>query len=156
MSETSHAAATGADQVRSGAPPRTTVTEPSAWVGWAVFAAVLMILMGVFHAIAGLVALFNQTYYVVPAANMVVTVSYTGWGWVHLIGGIVIFLAGVALLAGQTWARVVAIVLAGLSAIVNVAFLTAWPVWSVIVIALDVMVIYALTVHGKELKAEAY
>ncbi|NMH92269.1 hypothetical protein HF519_11945 [Pseudonocardia bannensis] len=128
---------------------------PTAWTGWAVFAAVLMIMVGVFHAIAGLVALFRETVYLVPETNLVVSVSYNSWGWLHLIGGVLLAVAGFALLAGQTWARVVAVVLAGLSAVVNIGFLAAQPFWSSIMIALDVLVIYALTVHGGELKSRA-
>jgi len=125
----------------------------TAWTGWATFAGVMLLLIGCFHAIAGFVALFRQSYYVIPDSNLVVTVSYTGWGWVHIIGGIAVFAVGLGLLAGQTWARIVAVGLAGLSALLNIAFLPAWPIWSAIVITLDVIVIYALTVHGKEAQA---
>jgi len=81
-----------------------------------------------------------------------VSVDYTAWGWVHLIGGIIMALAGISLFAGRMWARVVGVILALASAIVNVAFLSAYPIWSAIMIALDVLVIWALTVHGAEMK----
>lgn len=128
------------------------VPEPTGWVGWIFFAGVIMILGGTFQAIAGLVALFNSAYFLVPAADLVVAVSYTGWGWVHLIAGILVVLAGFGVLTGQTWARIVGVVLAGISALLNVAFLAAYPLWSIVVIALDIIVIYALCVHGRELK----
>lgn len=127
-------------------------SEPTGWVGWIFFAGVIMILGGTFQAIFGLVALFNSSYFLVPSTSLVVAVNYTGWGWVHLIAGILVVLAGFGVLTGQTWARIVGVVLAGISALLNLAFLAAYPVWSVIVIALDVIVIYALCVHGREMK----
>ena len=122
----------------------------SAWVGWVVFAAVIAITMGAFEAIEGLVAIFKDQYYVVPSSGLVVSVDYTVWGWVHLVIGVAAVGAGVGLLQGRTWGRIVVIGLAGLSALVNLGFLSAYPVWSVIVIALDVIVIFALTVHWKD------
>lgn len=126
--------------------------EPSGWTGWIVFAGVMMLMMGAFHAIQGLVALFQDTYYLVAAEGLVVQVDYTTWGWVHLVLGAVVVLAGVALLAGQMWARVIAVILAFGSALVNIAFLGAYPLWSLMMIAIDVLVIWAVTVHGKEMK----
>lgn len=126
--------------------------EPTGWVGWIMFGAVMMLMLGMFHAIAGLVALFQDSYYLVGKNNLVVHVNYTAWGWAHLIGGIVIVLAGVGLIAGQMWARIVGVGLAILSAVVNMAFFAAYPWWSAIMIALDVLVIWALTAHGAEMK----
>jgi hypothetical protein len=82
-----------------------------------------------------------------------VSVDYTAWGWVHLIAGVVVALAGFGVMVGQMWARVLGVVLAVVSAIVNIGFLAAYPVWSAILITLDVLVIYALTVHGREVKS---
>jgi hypothetical protein len=107
-------------------------------------------MVGSFQAISGLVALFNDDYYLVGSNGLVVSVDYTAWGWVHLVLGVVAFLTGIGMMIGQSWARVTGIILAVLSAIVNLAFLAAYPVWSVLVIALDVIVIYALAVHGRE------
>lgn len=124
----------------------------SGWVGWAIFAAVIMIILGIFHAIAGLVALFNSHYYLVTKNGLVVNLDYTTWGWVHLILGLVVALAGFAVITGRVWGRMVGVVLASLSAIVNLAFLAAYPVWSTIFIAIDVLIIFALVVHGRELQ----
>lgn len=124
-----------------------------AWVGWVVFAAVITITMGAFEAIEGLVAIFRDQYYLVPSTGLVVSVDYTVWGWVHLIIGVVSILAGIALLQGRSWGRIVVIVLAGLSALVNLGFLSAYPIWATLVIAFDVIVIYALTVHWKDVTA---
>jgi hypothetical protein len=128
---------------------------PTAWVGWIMFAGIMMIMLGTFEAIAGLVALFNDKYYLVGRNGLAVSVDYTTWGWVHLLLGIVVAAAGLGVMVGQMWARVVGIVVALLSAIVNIAFLSAYPIGSTIIIAVDVLVIYALTVHGKETKAGA-
>lgn len=127
--------------------------EPTGWVGWILFAAVMMIMMGVFHATAGLLALFNDEYYLVGKNGLAVSVDYTAWGWVHLVAGVVVVLAGFALMVGRTWARVVGVVLAVASAILNIGFLAAYPIWSAIIIALDVLIIYAITVHGREVQA---
>ena len=156
MSETHRTTVdTQPDTHRRSSAPSTVPAEPPSgvWVGWATFAAIMMIMIGAFHAVAGLVALFHTTYYTVANTNLVVSVTYYGWGWLHIIGGVLVFLAGLGLLARRAWARVVAVILAGLSALANLAFLPAWPIWSIIVITLDVVVIYALTVHGKELQA---
>ena len=128
--------------------------EATGWVGWVIFAGIMMVMLGTFQAIEGLVALFKDTYFLVPRNGLVVSVSYTTWGWVHLLLGILVAVAGLGLMVGQMWARIVGILLALASAVVNIAFLAAYPVWSVILIAVDILVIYALTVHGKETKAE--
>jgi hypothetical protein len=143
-------ASAGPDRSAEAPPWR---RDASGWVGWVVFAAVIAITMGAYEAIMGLVAIFNDEYYLVGSSGLVVSVDYTVWGWVHLLVGLAAVAAGVALLRGRSWGRVIVIGLAGLSALVNLGFLAAYPVWSVMVIAFDVIVIYALTVHWKELKA---
>ncbi len=133
--------------------------EPSqvtGWVGWIGFAGVMMLLVGSFHVIQGLVAVFQDEYYLVTRSGLIAEVDYTAWGWVHVIVGIVIMAAGIAVFTGKVWARLVGVVLAALSAIVNIGFLAAYPVWCTIMIAVDVLVIWALTVHGGELKNADY
>ena len=126
--------------------------QPSGWTGWVVFAGVMMLLIGAIHAVQGFVALLRDTYYLVGEQGLVVQVDYTAWGWVHLGLGILVVLAGIALLAGQMWARVIAVILASASVIVNIAFIGAYPLWSMVIIAIDVLVIWAVTVHGREMK----
>jgi hypothetical protein len=126
--------------------------EPTAWAGWVVFAGAMLVLMGAFQAIQGLVALFDDGFYLVRPNGLVVDVDYNSWGWTHLIIGVIGIVTGVGLFAGNMAARVVGVGVAFLSALVNLAFISAYPVWSVIVIALDVIVIYAIIVHGRELK----
>ena len=127
-------------------------TEMTGWVGWIGFAAIMMMMLGTFHAIEGLVALFQDQYFLVGKSGLTVHVDYTTWGWIHIIGGVIVVAAGVALLTGKMWARAVAVAVAVVSAIVNIGFLSAYPVWSTIMIAFDVLVIWAVTVHGSELK----
>lgn len=78
--------------------------------------------------------------------------SYTGWGWTHLIMGILVIAAGVGVLSGKTWAIFVGVFLAVLSALANITFFSAYPLWAIIAITVDVMIIYALTMHGSELR----
>lgn len=133
------------------APPRAREEKvPTGWVGWVIFAGVIMVVLGIFQLIAGLVAVFNSGYYVVGEGGLLVVGDYTTWGWVHFGLGVLLFLAGFGVMAGQTWARVVGVVLAVLSAIVAIGFLAAFPLWSAVLIALAVIVIYALAVHGRE------
>jgi hypothetical protein len=123
----------------------------SAWVVWVNFAGVLLIMLGCFHLIQGLVALFRDEVYVVRSTGLVVNVDYTAWGWMHLVLGAVAVLAGVCLLMGQMWARVVAVIVAFLSALGNVSFMQAQPVLSVLMVALDIIIIWAVVVHGGRL-----
>lgn len=128
---------------------------PTGWVGWVVFAGVMMMMVGGFHALAGFVALFDDGYYVTRPSGLVVNVDYTTWGWWHLIVGVIVFAAGCAVIVGQMWARVVGVVLAVVSTFTNAFFIAAYPLWSIIVITLDVLVIWALVVHGREAKSLA-
>jgi len=128
----------------------------TAWAGWVVFAGVMMIMLGLFQVVQGLVALIDDEYYLVTKGGLVVSVDYTTWGWTHLILGIIAGLAGVGLLAGNTLARIVGVAIASVSALVNLVFIPAYPIWSIIVITLDVIVIFAIVVHGRELKSPSY
>ena len=112
-------------------------------VGLIVFAATVMIIGGVMQALQGLVALFNDTFYVV-GEEYLFQFDVTAWGWIHLLLGALVAVAGWAVFSGKLWGRMVGIVLASLSLIANFVFLPHYPVWSIIVIALDVAIIAAL------------
>lgn len=129
-----------------------TEAAPSAWVGWVLFAGIMLLLVGTFQAIAGFVALFNDDVYLVRSADLVVNVDYTGWGVVHLVLGVVAILAGLGVMVGQMWARVFGIILAVVSAVANLAFVGAYPIWCTVMIVMDIIVIWALAVHGREVK----
>ena len=137
---------------RAPAPDVRYTSGPSGWVGWVAFGGVMMMLLGAFQAIEGLVALFDDGFYLVRPSGLVVDVDYNVWGWIHLIIGAVAIVAGAGLLVGNMAARVVGVIVAVLSALLNLAFLSAYPIWSTIMITLDVIVIYAIIVHGRELK----
>jgi hypothetical protein len=128
----------------------------TAWAGWVAFGAVMMIMLGLFQIIQGLVALLDDEYFLVTKSGLVVNVDYTAWGWAHLAIGIIAGLAGVGLLVGNTLARVVGVGVALVSAVVNLAFMSAYPIWSTIIITLDVIVIFAIVAHGSELKSDTY
>lgn len=127
------------------------VGRVTGWIGWIWFAGIMMIMVGVFNAINGLVAIFNQDFFV-RIGNQVAVFNLAAWGWVHLIIGILLIATGAALTVGQPWARIVGIVLVAVNAIANMLSLTTYPWWSLLVIAVDVFVLYALIVHGDEAK----
>jgi hypothetical protein len=119
-------------------------------VGFTVFAGVIMIMAGAFQAITGLVAIFENEFYA-TTRNYILQFDVTTWGWIHMLLGLVILFAGFGVLSGQTWGRVVGIILAGVSALANFAFIPYYPVWSLVIIALDVFVIWALAAHGRDI-----
>ena len=127
-------------------------TQATGWVGWIFFSGILMVMLGMFQAVIGIVALVKDDYFLVGRHGLVLALDYTAWGWVHLLIGTVAVAAGYGVLAGQTWARVIGVVLAMVSALTNVVFLPAYPFWSVIVIVIDVLIIYALSMHGREVR----
>lgn len=124
------------------------------WVGWIWFAAAVLITNGAFNAIDGLVALFKDQVYVQTSKSLVVF-DFTAWGWILLIIGAIQIVVGWALASGRLWARLTAIYLAMLSAVAQIAYITVFPLWSLTVIILDVVVLWALTVHGEEAEAGA-
>jgi len=124
--------------------------------GWALFAVVTLILVGGFQIINGLIAFFRSGTYQVGRSGLPVNVDYTAWGWTHLLLGILLIAAGYAVFSGKVWGRTLGVIAALLSAIVNFAFIPAYPVWSLIIITVDVLVIYALIAHGGELRENRY
>ena len=119
-------------------------------VGLTLFAGIIMVMVGAFHVLQGIVGLANDTFYVV-GKDYAFKFDITAWSWVHLIGGIVVALAGFALFRGAMWARVVAVTLACLSMLASFAWLPHYPLWSLVVITLDGFVIWALTAHGRDI-----
>ena len=126
--------------------------DVTGWTGYIGFAALMLIVVGCFEAVAGFVGIFKDNYYAVPSKELVVSVDYTAWGWAHLILGFVAILVAMGMFAGAMWARVVAIIFAVGSALVNLAFIDAKPVMATLIIAFDILLIWALTVHGREMR----
>ena len=125
--------------------------QESPWAnGLTIFAAAMMMIIGFWQALAGIAAIGQDKVYA-ATPEYIYAFDVTGWGWIHLLLGILIVCAGVAVFMGSTWARMVAIVLASLSMIANFAFIPHYPIWSLTIIALDAAVIWALATYRREI-----
>jgi hypothetical protein len=120
-------------------------------VGFILFAAIMMIMVGVFQALQGIIAIFENEFYV-ATRNYLFQFDATTWGWIHLLIGLIVAFAGWGLLSGRTWARVVGITVVMLSALANFLFIPYYPFWALLLITLDVFVIWAIAAHGGELR----
>jgi hypothetical protein len=124
--------------------------ESNLWAAGAIlFAGIMMIVVGIWEALEGLIAIFENEFYV-ATRRYLFQFDVTAWGWIHVILGLVLAFAGYGLLTRRTWARVVAIILAALSAIANFLWLPYYPFWALLIISVDVFVIWAVAVHGRE------
>jgi hypothetical protein len=122
--------------------------SPSGWaIGGLSFAAAMILMMGVFQSIAGVVAIFNDEFYA-RVGHYTFDLDITAWGWIHLILGVLLVITAMALFQQKVWAGMVALILAILSAIDNFFFLPYYPFWSAIQIGLAVWVLWALTRPG--------
>ncbi len=119
--------------------------------GLVLFSAIMMVVIGVFQAIAGLSAILEDDF-VVLTEDYVFKFSVTTWGWIHLIGGVIVVLAGIYILQGKTWAIVIGMIVAALSAIVNFMYIPYYPFWSILIIAIDIVIIWALATYGNTLR----
>jgi hypothetical protein len=128
--------------------------EETGWVGWNVFAAVMMMIGGFLQGTYGFIALVNDEW-VVWGNRANLYIDLTDWGWIHLAIGAVVFLAGLGVLSGNVLARAIGVAVAALSLVANFLFLPAYPIWSIVVITVDVLVIWALTAHGHEMKVRS-
>ena len=122
-------------------------------IGWSVFAAFMLMMLGIFQALAGIAAIANDEVFAVTE-DYVIKLDTTQWGWVHLIIGILVFLAGLGIFSGNVLARTVGVLVALGSAVANFIWLPIQPVWSSILIAVAVSVIWALTAHGRDIAAD--
>lgn len=125
--------------------------QRTGWVGWIYFAGVMMVIGGALNAFYGLVAVLNDDW-VVWQNRSAVFLDLTGWGWVHLILGFVVFLCGFGVMTGNLFARTIGVIIASISLIVNFFALPVYPLWSIVIITIDALVIWALTAHGRELR----
>ncbi|GAA4963915.1 vacuolar-type H+-ATPase subunit I/STV1 [Nonomuraea thailandensis] len=125
-------------------------TRPmTGWVGWIWFGGMMMVLAGLFNVITGLTAVFANRIYV-QTPNRILLFDLTTWGWLHFAFGLLLLATGIAITVGQAWARVVGVVLVMLNALTQLTWIAVNPWWSLAVIAIDVLVLYALIVHGRE------
>ena len=124
--------------------------DPAPWMaGMTTFAGVMLIIAGAFNVIQGLVALFQNEVYV-AGREYIFAFDLTAWGWTHLIVGAVVAAAGFAVLSGQVWGRSVGVGIAVLSMLANFLFIPYYPVWSLLIIALDFFVIWALIAYKRD------
>lgn len=121
------------------------------WVGWIYFAGIILIVRAIFQAFFGIVALSKDSFYVVTQHQLAVF-NFQAWGWVHIALAVILLTAGFSLFSGGFWGRIVACFAAALSLVANLIFLPAYPIWSIAAILLDVLVLYAILVHGDEAK----
>lgn len=126
--------------------------QPSGWaVGWTMFASIMMIVMGAWWIITGIVAIAKDEFFVITQ-EWIFEFDVTAWGWIHLILGIVILAAGFGLYTAQVWARTVGVILAAVAALVAFAWMPYYPIWGIIFVAVSVAVIWALTAHGRDIE----
>jgi hypothetical protein len=128
-------------------PPRVT---SGAWAGWVAFASIMLMLTGAINGVQGFVALFQDDYFLVRTGDELLITDFTGWGIIMLVWATLLVIAGWSLFAGRSWARWFAVFAACLSILVQIAFLNSFPIWSAMIIALDVLVIFALSAHWDE------
>lgn len=127
--------------------------ETNAWaVGWSAFAGFMMVLLGFGWLMVGLIALADEAYFVVTP-EYIFQFDVTTWGWVHLILGIIVLIAGFALFSGAVWARLVGVVVAVVATLTAFAWLPWYPIWAILLIGISIAIIWALTVHGDDLAA---
>lgn len=132
----------------SAVATRNTETNPN---GWVTFAGIMMIVAGFFQSIFGLVAILKPSVLVATEKHLVL-LDYTQWGWVHLITGIILVLSAGSLFAGRMWGRIVAITLAIFSAVLNFGSIWAYPIWSIMIIVIDMVVIYSVAMYGAQVE----
>ncbi|MEV5599675.1 hypothetical protein [Streptomyces sp. NPDC052496] len=143
-----------AEQSRPGAPAQEARVRPVT-VGGVVFAVCILAVVGACQAIAGLAAIIDHNFYR-SQQDYAYDFSISGWGWVQLVSGIIIVAAAFNLFSGRTWARAVGIGVAIASVLENFFFTPYYPVWSVVVIALDVLVIWSLATYGHQEAHKVY
>ena len=129
--------------------------DTAGWVvGLSLFAGILMMITGLFNAMEGVVALArNEIYAITP--RYIFAFDLTTWGWIQIILGVIVLAAGVGVITGQLWGRVVGITIATLTILANFAFIPYYPVWSLLIIALNVFVIWALCVYDRNAASAA-
>ena len=132
----------------------TNESRPTGWVGWIVFAGVFMIVAGVLGAIEGLAGILrDESYFLVPSEGLLVF-DLTTWGWIHLILGIALAIVGYLLIQVSTVGAVVSIIVVTLHLVAQFVWIAASPWWSLALIAIDVLILYAIIVHGGELQGD--
>lgn len=128
-----------------------TYQERTGWTGWIAFAGIMMLIGGALAFFQGLVAALNDEW-VVWGARTSLYLDLSAWGWIHMLVGLIVFLAGFGVFSGNLLARTVGVIVASLSLVANFLWMPAYPLWAIIVITIDALVIWALTAHGGEMR----
>lgn len=126
-----------------------TGTTVTGWVGWVWFAAIMLITVGLFDIVQGIIALIEDDFELLTEGGILVF-DLTTWGWVHIVVGALLVLAGAGLFSGTAWGRTLGVIVAVLNALAQLTIMPSYPFWALIIIILDVVIIYALVVHGRE------
>jgi len=134
------------------APPASLTARATAWLGWVLFVSIIMLSAGLINIAQGLIALLGDDFYVASATGLAVDVSFTAWGIALLVLGVALVAGAYGVLTGYGWGRTIGVLTAAVNALVNLGFAAAYPYWTVLVVAFDVIAIYALVVHGGEAK----
>lgn len=135
------------DVQMSGSP----YSARTGWTGWIAFAGVMMIVGGFLNLFYGIVAAVNDEW-VVFTNRADVYLDVSAWGWVHIVLGAIVVLAGFGVFSGNVLARTVGVIIASISLVANFFFLPVYPLWALVVITIDALVIWALTAHGREMR----
>ena len=125
--------------------------EPTGWIAWILFGGLMLVLLGGAHLTVGSLALIRPEALEGSRSDLLLNVNLTTLGWIHIILGVVLMIVGAGLMLGQVWARMLAIVLAVLALVINFAYVSVYPIWSVVSIGLCAVVLYATVAHGSEL-----
>jgi hypothetical protein len=128
-------------------------SQPSGWVGWVYFASLLMFVRGFFQIFLGIEALVNSSKVFVVTEKNLAVFNYTAWGWLDIALGVVLITAAASVAAGNWYGRVIGAIMVSVSMLANLAFLPAYPIWSIIALIIDAFILYALVVRGDEARA---
>jgi hypothetical protein len=134
---------------------RVELSRATGWVAWVLFGGVMLVLLGTIHLYAGSIGLIRPEILAGTRSDLLLPVSFTALGWTHVVLGTVAIVTGVGLIRGLLWARILAVLIVGVSALVNFLFAAAHPIWSAVALTLAGLVLYAVAAHGREV-ADAY
>jgi hypothetical protein len=140
---------------RPSTVPEAGARGTSGWVVWVALAGVLLLVVGVFHVVQALGVLLTDKRFLLRDSGFVLDISSTAWGWIHLVGGVAMVAAGFFVFGGRVWARAVGVLAALVSGLVAISLFAGSPVWALALIALDLLIVVALTIHGSEIRAGA-
>ena len=126
--------------------------QRSEWaVGWAAFAGLTMCMLGIWWIIVGFSALFGDGGFFVATGEWAFKLSAPTWGWIHVLLGVITLFAGYGVFAGAPWARAIGVILSVVAGVVAFAWMPWFPVWAAMLIAISVTVVWALTIHGRDI-----